>query len=263
MARRDYPYLPLYVDKFLTDEKLLQCSASATGVYIRMMCLMHKSEKYGKILLRGKNKVSGDKVHNFATVLSKGMPFPFDTVLAAVNELIDEGVVYINGDELVQPRMVRDSDKSEKCSKAGQQSWNKRAAVVPEPTVRPVYQTPTRSNIKTDIPDTSVVSWRNIARYEYADMDDWIKENYTELEFNAFIAFNKWIDEECASVRERTAKQIEFKNFAKLFRKLGGNKSAADQLKDAMIRVAGGTITPDHDLYSRVQMYLKSPSGGR
>ena len=43
MALRDQPYLPLYVQDFLTDEKLAECSAMATGVYIRLMCIMHKS----------------------------------------------------------------------------------------------------------------------------------------------------------------------------------------------------------------------------
>ena len=41
MARKDLPYLPLYVQDFLTDEKLMECTASATGVYIRIMCVLH------------------------------------------------------------------------------------------------------------------------------------------------------------------------------------------------------------------------------
>ena len=56
MALRDQPYLPLYVQDFLTDEKLIECSASATGVYIRVMCIMHKSDPYGMILLKQKDK---------------------------------------------------------------------------------------------------------------------------------------------------------------------------------------------------------------
>lgn len=51
MALRDQPYLPLYVNDFLSDEKLNNCSAESTGVYIRLMCLMHKSNEYGVISL--------------------------------------------------------------------------------------------------------------------------------------------------------------------------------------------------------------------
>ena len=48
MALRDQPYIPLYVQDFMTDEKLNECSAATTEVYIRLMCVMHKSEKIGR-----------------------------------------------------------------------------------------------------------------------------------------------------------------------------------------------------------------------
>ena len=44
MALREQPYLPLYVQDFLTDEKLNECSAESTGVYIRLMCIMDKAQ---------------------------------------------------------------------------------------------------------------------------------------------------------------------------------------------------------------------------
>ena len=46
MSLRNQPYIPLYVQDFMTDERLNECSAAANGVYIRLMCLMHKSEEY-------------------------------------------------------------------------------------------------------------------------------------------------------------------------------------------------------------------------
>ena len=61
MALRNSPYLPLYVQDFLTDEKLADCSANANGVYIRLMCILHKSEPYGKILLKQKYKQNASK----------------------------------------------------------------------------------------------------------------------------------------------------------------------------------------------------------
>ena len=71
MALRDQPYLPLYVQDFLTDEKLIECSASATGVYIRVMCIMHKSDPYGMILLKQKDKQTSSTIQNFALKLIK------------------------------------------------------------------------------------------------------------------------------------------------------------------------------------------------
>ena len=75
MALRDQPYLPLYIQDFLTDEKLSECSASATGVYIRIMCLMHKSEHYGKILLKQKHKQTGKQIEDFASFFAKVLPY--------------------------------------------------------------------------------------------------------------------------------------------------------------------------------------------
>ena len=130
MALRDQPYLPLYVQDFLTDEKLAECSASANGVYIRIMCLMHKSEEYGKISLkekdicRGKNggKVSGKydgKLEIFAGKLARHLPYNFDEIEAGLEELLDEGVLTIDGNTLCQKRMIRDAEISEKRAVSG------------------------------------------------------------------------------------------------------------------------------------------------
>ena len=56
MALRDQPYLPLYVQDYLTDEKLNNCSASSQGIYIKIMCLFHKCDPYGGILLKQNDK---------------------------------------------------------------------------------------------------------------------------------------------------------------------------------------------------------------
>lgn len=130
MALRDQPYLPLYVQDFLTDEKLAECSASANGVYIRIMCLMHKSEEYGKISLkekdicRGKSigKTSGKydgKVEIFAGKLARHLPYDFDEIESGLTELLDEGVLSIEDNTLCQKRMIRDAEISEKRAVSG------------------------------------------------------------------------------------------------------------------------------------------------
>jgi hypothetical protein len=138
MSIRNQPYLPLYVQDFLTDEKLAECSAMATGVYIRLMCLMHKSEEYGKILLKQKDKVSlgktagkketFGKVEWFANKVSKHFPYDFITVRDALNELLSENVLQIEGDFLVQKRMVKDAEISTLRSKVGKKGGDKTAS---------------------------------------------------------------------------------------------------------------------------------------
>lgn len=119
MALRDQPYLPLYVDDFLSDEKLILCSANSYGVYINIMCLMHKSETYGIILLDQKWKQNDNQIINFAYKFAKILPFTYDEILSALSELIYEKVLCITGDQLIQKRMVRDNEISVIRAEAG------------------------------------------------------------------------------------------------------------------------------------------------
>lgn len=111
--------MPLYVQDFMTDEKLANCTAESTGVYIRMMCLMHKSQEYGKIILRDKFKIKSKSLANFSTMLMRQMPYSFEEIERSLEELVNEGVVVVDGDTLYQPRMVRDGELSDARSKAG------------------------------------------------------------------------------------------------------------------------------------------------
>jgi len=132
MALRDQPYLPLYIQDFMTDEKLMECSASTTGVYIRLMCIMHKSEQYGTILLKQKFKQTTKQINNFASQLAKFMPYDFNCILSALSELVDEKVLNIEGDFLIQKRMVKDALISEKRAKAGKKGGEETQKSIPK-----------------------------------------------------------------------------------------------------------------------------------
>lgn len=119
MALRNQPYLPLYVQDFLTDEKLMVCSASANGVYIRLMCIMHKSEDYGTVLLKQNFKQTSKQVSNFALQLVKFLPYDLPVIEHALEELLSEKVLFLEGDFLIQKRMVKDGDISDKRAKSG------------------------------------------------------------------------------------------------------------------------------------------------
>ena len=119
MALRDQPYIPLYIQDIMTDEKLNECCAATHGIYIKgIMCLMHKSSYYGKILLKQKYKQTESKPRNFAVQLDKHMPYTVDEIEKAIIELIKEEVCYFEGDYLCQKRMIKDGDISEKRSNA-------------------------------------------------------------------------------------------------------------------------------------------------
>lgn len=120
MALRDQPYLPLYIQDIMTDEKLNECCAATHGIYIKgIMCLMHKSEQYGKILLKQKDKQSDNQIQNFAAKIQKHVPYSVTEIEAALFELLAEKVLYIDGDSLCQKRMIEDNRLSEIRAQAG------------------------------------------------------------------------------------------------------------------------------------------------
>jgi hypothetical protein len=119
MALRDQPYLPLYIQDYLTDENLNECSAASQGVYIKIMCVLHKSSDYGKILLKQNDKHDSNQIRNFALKFTKHITFSVGVIESALIELIENKVMSIDGDILYQKRMVKDNEISIKRSEAG------------------------------------------------------------------------------------------------------------------------------------------------
>jgi len=112
MALRNQPYFPLYVQDYLTDEKLSSCSASTQGVYIKILCIFHKSETYGGILFKQKDKQTTNTVLNFACKFAKLLSFDAETIKNALEELLEENVLTIDNDFIYQKRMVKDGNIS-------------------------------------------------------------------------------------------------------------------------------------------------------
>lgn len=125
MALRNQPYIPLYVQDFMTDEKLMECSAKATGVYIRILCLMHKSKNYGTFLLKQNDKQNESNIINFACKLAKFLPYTLEVIESSLVELVTEEVLNIEGDLLSQKRMIKDGNISDKRALAGSKGGKK------------------------------------------------------------------------------------------------------------------------------------------
>ena len=136
---------PLYFDTkdFQNDMGVRQLSASATGVYFWILCILHESETRGRFCLskfaskiqakdqaKPQAKVkqtSGiclDVCLRFASVLSKLMPFTSEEIAAALDELLYFKIIHISGDILEQKRMVRDAEIRNKRASAGKKGGN-------------------------------------------------------------------------------------------------------------------------------------------
>lgn len=125
MALRNQPYFPLYVQDYLTDEKLNMCSLESQGVFIKIMCILHKSDEYGTILLKQKDKQNQSTCLNFAYKFARLLPIQVDLLKVAIAELVDENVLIIEGDRLIQKRMVHDNKISLIRSKVGKKGGEK------------------------------------------------------------------------------------------------------------------------------------------
>jgi uncharacterized protein YdaU (DUF1376 family) len=147
MALRDQPYLPLYVQDFLTDEKLMECSASATGIYIRLLCIMHKSDEYGTILLKQKDKQTDNQIKNFALKLAKCLPYSTEEIINGISELIEEGVLQNGDDRLSQKRMIKDNEISLIRSKAGKKGGDNNPFALAKPQAKPQANTEDENEI--------------------------------------------------------------------------------------------------------------------
>jgi len=119
MSIRNQPFLKLYVQDFMTDEKLINCSAASVGVYIRLICYLHKCDDYGKVLLKQKFKQNAKQIKNFALQFANILPYDITVIEDAFSELFDEGVITIEGDLLYQKRMVKDAQISDSRAKTG------------------------------------------------------------------------------------------------------------------------------------------------
>jgi len=145
MSKRNQPYLHLYVQDVLSDEKLAQCNASAVGVYFYLVCLLTKMEDFGKILLKQKYKQKPkqtpskrqakgqanskhllDVCYNFACQLQRHLPFSVEVIQEGLIELLTEKVLHLDGDIMYQKRMVKDAKISHIRRKSGSEGGKKR-----------------------------------------------------------------------------------------------------------------------------------------
>lgn len=195
MALRNQPYFPLYVDDYLTDEKLNLCSASTQGVYIKILCVLHKQEEYGKLLLKQKDKHLPEICLNFAYKLARLLPFTEDIIHSALVELLEEKVLYIENDYLCQKRMIKDEIISKKRAVSGSKGGKKTQFALAnalakseansvyvnvnenEIVNKDIYKEPSLENIKNYCLENNISLELAAKFYSFYETQDWMVYN--------------------------------------------------------------------------------------
>jgi len=212
MALRNQPYFPLYVQDFLTDEKLIECSAESTGVYIRLLCLMHKSDEYGTVLLKQKYKQTESTCLNFAYMIAKQMPYSEDVVNRSLEELLQEGVLLLEDDKLIQKRMVKDNELSLVRSKAGSTGGK-----VAQAKVKANIQANTEYENEDEYAYVikSKEALRNWKWYEEEKFIEWLESKKEKMDVNAKSRFNtEYINsKKDAVIFHCESKGVKYKNY--------------------------------------------------
>lgn len=211
MALRNQPYFPLYVDDYLTDEKLNLCSASTQGVYIKILCVLHKQEEYGKLLLKQKDKHLPEICLNFASKLARLLPFTEDVIHNALIELLDERVLYIENDYLCQKRMIKDEIISKKRAESGSKGGKKTQFALANALAKSeansvneyvnvnviendnVFIKPTLENIRQFCFERNINLEHGESFYSFYSLQDWWKLNTHGNQTVNLAENNKWM----------------------------------------------------------------------
>lgn len=126
MGRKRNPYLALYTRDILSSPRCRALSASAAGVYFFLLCRLNEPPTPGAYRLRDweahpnwqRSKTqqcvaTADKYERlpfFASLLAKNdLPWKQKDILSGLQELYRYGIITVEGDMLVQPRMFKDN----------------------------------------------------------------------------------------------------------------------------------------------------------
>lgn len=138
MSKLAQPWMKFYPQDWRSDEKLRMCSLAARGLWIEMLAIMHRSERYGQLLVNG---VVPTDVQ--LAVLAGASP---DQVTPLLSELETAGVFSRNaGGAIYSRRMTRDQKKAENARKNGKNGGN--------PSLRKQTGNPASVNPKDKPPD--------------------------------------------------------------------------------------------------------------
>lgn len=106
------PWMKFHPQDWRADERLRMCSLPARGLWLEMMCIMHRAEKYGFLLIAGKAPTDTQLAFQVGTTPEQVSQLLAELRAAEVYSATSSGVIYSR-------RMVRDEKKSKINAKNG------------------------------------------------------------------------------------------------------------------------------------------------
>jgi hypothetical protein len=111
------PWMKFYPQDWRADEKLRMCSLAARGLWIEMVALMHRSEKYGTLLINGIVPTDAQVAMQVGAEVSE--------VSKLLSELEAAGVFSRTGTQAIYSRrMKRDEKKAKNARNNGKKGGN-------------------------------------------------------------------------------------------------------------------------------------------
>lgn len=111
------PWLKFFPADWIGDERLRLCSLAARGLWVDLMCLMHKSDPYGHLLVNG--------LAPSTKQLSRMLGASATEIHARLKELRDAGVFSLTDFSVIYSRrMVRDAQRQARMQEQGKLGGN-------------------------------------------------------------------------------------------------------------------------------------------
>src|SRR5437868_15421478 len=106
------PWMMFYPQDWRADESLRLCTLAARGLWVEMLALMHRSERYGYLLVKGKAPID----RQLAALVGGGA----DEVAGLLAELEEFDVFSRDRNGVIYSRrMIRDEKRSKTNAKNG------------------------------------------------------------------------------------------------------------------------------------------------
>ncbi|WP_395326916.1 hypothetical protein WBP06_09380 [Novosphingobium sp. BL-8H] len=111
------PWMKFYPQDWRADEKLRMCSLAARGLWVEMLALMHRSERYGQLLIGGRVPTDAQLAVQVGSSPSEVTALLAELDGAGVFSRAASGAIYSR-------RMTRDHKKAESARKNGKKGGN-------------------------------------------------------------------------------------------------------------------------------------------
>lgn len=145
MKDRKLPSFQFYPGDWARDP-VADCSLAAQGLWLRMMLLMHDSERYGYLCLHGKPMDSASIARRCRCTLDEYLALLPELDASAIPSRTLEGIIYSR-------RMVRDHKKREQSRVIGKRGGNPQLRPWVNPPVIPPDNHPVIPPLKSEDED--------------------------------------------------------------------------------------------------------------